>query len=190
MSSVHLRRRRHNAAQTVGIGQRLILQSSILQGFSPFQANTGTPVLAMAAAAWSWVEKMLQEATGPNAQLHEGFDEHRGLHRHVQGSVIARQRVASMRVFLAHAMSRAFLLGDFDGTAAKSREREITDPKVLRGGGGRGRRHWNQNEGLEIVENNGEKPPDHRAAASRSAVRFVCSHEARVFRNDRNGGCR
>ena len=28
---------------------------------SPFQANTGTPASAMAAAAWSWVEKMLQE---------------------------------------------------------------------------------------------------------------------------------
>ncbi len=29
---------------------------------SPFQANTGMPAAAMAAAAWSWVEKMLQEA--------------------------------------------------------------------------------------------------------------------------------
>ena len=29
--------------------------------FMPFQANTGTPVAAMAAAAWSCVEKMLQE---------------------------------------------------------------------------------------------------------------------------------
>ncbi len=28
---------------------------------SPFQAKTGTPVSAMAAAAWSWVEKMLHE---------------------------------------------------------------------------------------------------------------------------------
>ena len=27
---------------------------------SPFQANTGTPAAAMAAAAWSWVLKMLQ----------------------------------------------------------------------------------------------------------------------------------
>ena len=27
----------------------------------PFQANTGTPLAAIAAAAWSWVEKMLQE---------------------------------------------------------------------------------------------------------------------------------
>jgi hypothetical protein len=28
---------------------------------SPFQAKTGTPVAAMAAAAWSWVEKMLHD---------------------------------------------------------------------------------------------------------------------------------
>ena len=28
---------------------------------SPFQAYTGTPVLAVAAAAWSWVEKMLHD---------------------------------------------------------------------------------------------------------------------------------
>ena len=34
---------------------------------SPFQANTGTPVVAMAAAAWSWVEKMLQEAQRTSA---------------------------------------------------------------------------------------------------------------------------
>ncbi len=37
---------------------------------SPFHANTGTPVAAMAAAAWSWVEKMLQLAqrtTAPSA---------------------------------------------------------------------------------------------------------------------------
>ncbi len=29
---------------------------------SPFQANTGTPAAAIAAAAWSWVEKMLHDA--------------------------------------------------------------------------------------------------------------------------------
>ena len=28
---------------------------------SPFQANTGMPAAAIAAAAWSWVEKMLHE---------------------------------------------------------------------------------------------------------------------------------
>jgi hypothetical protein len=31
---------------------------------SPFQAKTGTPAAAMAAAAWSWVEKMLQLPSG------------------------------------------------------------------------------------------------------------------------------
>ena len=34
---------------------------------SPFQANTGTPAAAIAAAAWSWVEKMLQEAQRTSA---------------------------------------------------------------------------------------------------------------------------
>lgn len=28
---------------------------------SPFQAKTGMPAAAMAAAAWSWVEKMLHD---------------------------------------------------------------------------------------------------------------------------------
>ena len=28
---------------------------------SPFQAKVGMPTATMAAAAWSWVEKMLQE---------------------------------------------------------------------------------------------------------------------------------
>ena len=34
---------------------------------SPFQAKTGTPVAAIAAAAWSWVEKMLQDAQRTSA---------------------------------------------------------------------------------------------------------------------------
>ena len=37
---------------------------------SPFQAKTGTPLAAMAAAAWSWVEKMLhddQRTVAPSA---------------------------------------------------------------------------------------------------------------------------
>ena len=38
------------------------VQSQYSSSVSPFQANTGTPVAAIAAAAWSWVEKMLQEA--------------------------------------------------------------------------------------------------------------------------------
>ena len=34
---------------------------------SPFQAKTGMPAAAIAAAAWSWVEKMLQLAQRTSA---------------------------------------------------------------------------------------------------------------------------
>ena len=34
---------------------------------SPFQANTGMPASAIAAAAWSWVEKMLHDAQRTSA---------------------------------------------------------------------------------------------------------------------------
>ncbi len=34
---------------------------------SPFHAKTGTPAAAIAAAAWSWVEKMLQDAQRTSA---------------------------------------------------------------------------------------------------------------------------
>ena len=37
------------------------MHHSYSSSVSPFQAKTGTPRSAMAAAAWSWVEKMLQE---------------------------------------------------------------------------------------------------------------------------------
>ena len=37
------------------------MHQSYSSSVSPFQANTGTPSAAIAAAAWSWVEKMLQE---------------------------------------------------------------------------------------------------------------------------------
>ncbi len=36
------------------------MHHSYSSSVSPFQANTGMPAAAMAAAAWSWVEKMLQ----------------------------------------------------------------------------------------------------------------------------------
>ncbi len=37
------------------------MHHSYSSSVSPFQAKTGTPRAAMAAAAWSWVEKMLHE---------------------------------------------------------------------------------------------------------------------------------
>ena len=45
-------------------GQRsaFSVQSQYSSSVSPFHAKTGTPAVAIAAAAWSWVEKMLQLA--------------------------------------------------------------------------------------------------------------------------------
>ncbi len=52
------------------------MQAQYSSSVSPFQANTGTPCgfsgvpfapTTMAAAAWSWVEKMLQEAQRTSA---------------------------------------------------------------------------------------------------------------------------
>ena len=61
------------------------MHHSYSSSLSPFQAKTGMPPAATAAAAWSWVEKMLQELPAHRgAQLHQGLDQHRGLHRHVQ----------------------------------------------------------------------------------------------------------
>jgi len=37
------------------------MHHSYSSSLSPFQAKTGTPDAAIAAAAWSWVEKMLHE---------------------------------------------------------------------------------------------------------------------------------
>src|SRR5580658_3699939 len=43
------------------------VQSQYSSSDSPFQAKTGKPALAMAAAAWSWVEKILQLAQRTDA---------------------------------------------------------------------------------------------------------------------------
>src|SRR6267143_2729909 len=43
------------------------MHHSYSSSVSPFQAKTGTPRAAIAAAAWSWVEKMLQEAQRTSA---------------------------------------------------------------------------------------------------------------------------
>ncbi len=47
---------------TLGQRSAFSVQSQYSSRVSPFHAKTGTPAFAIAAAAWSWVEKMLQLA--------------------------------------------------------------------------------------------------------------------------------
>ncbi len=52
-----------------GLGHRNArsVHSQYSSSVSPFHANTGMPAAAIAAAAWSWVEKMLQLAQRTSA---------------------------------------------------------------------------------------------------------------------------
>ena len=104
--------------------------TSILPAISPFQANTGTPAAAIAAAAWSCVEKMLQLAQRTRgAQVDQRLDQHRGLDGHVQraGDAHALQRLAG-RVLLADGHQAGhFVLGDGDFLAAPLGQAHVGD---------------------------------------------------------------
>ena len=43
---------------------------------SPFQAKTGTPAAAMAAAAWSWVEKIFKKTSARRTEFNQSFDKY------------------------------------------------------------------------------------------------------------------
>ena len=64
------------------------MHQSYSSSVSPFQANTrARPRAAMAAAAWSWVEKMLQDdqrTAAPSAI--KRLDQHGRLHGHVDAA--------------------------------------------------------------------------------------------------------
>ena len=88
---------------------------------------------ATAAAAWSWVEKMLQEAQRTSApSADEGLDEDGGLDGHVQraGDPGAGQRLA-LAVALAHRHQAGHLvLGEGDLGAAEVGQGEVGDLEV------------------------------------------------------------
>ena len=115
---------------------------------SPFQAKTGTPAGASgvpvgptttAAAAWSWVEKMLQLAQRTSrAQGDQRLDEDGRLDRHVERPADAGPGQRPGRAVLgAHRHQAGHLvLGEADLGAAERGEREVGDFEV-----GGGRRH-------------------------------------------------
>ena len=115
---------------------------------SPFHTNTGTPFgfsavpsrpTATAAAAWSWVEKMLQLTQRTSrAEVDEGLDEHRGLDRHVQRAHDPRagQRLAGSVLGPAGHEAGHLHLGQFDLLAPPFGKREIRDFEVALGPSG------------------------------------------------------
>ena len=89
----------------------------------------------MAAAAWSWVEKMLHSPSG--LQLDQRFDEHRGLNGHVQGAgdADAFSRTLGCVAGTNGHEARHFMLSNADFKPAKVREGFVGDQIRRRGAG-------------------------------------------------------
>ena len=112
---------------------------------SPFQAKTGTPAGASAvpsgptttaAAAWSWVEKMLQRAPAHlGAERGEGLDEHGGLDGHVQraGDAGPGQRLGVGVLGAQGHEAGHLVLGELDLLAAEVGQGEVGDLEVVEG---------------------------------------------------------
>jgi len=96
-------------------------------------AKTGVPVAAMAAAAWSWVEKMLQLANAPGAEVLQRLDQHSGLDRHVQGAGDPRaaerlRRANSARVAISPGISYSARVISLRPKSASARSRTAKSP--------------------------------------------------------------
>ena len=109
----------HHVRRPAALGPRNVwaMHHSYSSSLSPFQAKTGTPRAAIAAAAWSWVEKMLHELQRTVApRCNQGLDQHRGLDRHVQAAddVRALQRPRRAELLAQRHQPRHLGLGDGD----------------------------------------------------------------------------
>ena len=96
----------------------------------------------MAAAAWSWVEKMLQEAQHLNPELHQGLNQNRGLNGHVQGA----SNAGALKGFSRHAsrvpLTRHLGLGDVELLATEIGLIDIGNDAInTESSAGRGRCH-------------------------------------------------
>ena len=115
--------------------------TNILRGVSPFQAKTGMPAFAMAAAAWSWVEKMLQLAQRTSAPSSTSVSISTAVWIVMCNEPVMRtpcERFAG-GVFLADRHQAGhFLLGDVDFLAAPIGEADVGDFVVVSLGFGDG----------------------------------------------------
>ena len=98
-------------AFVAGERERLIGASQYSSSVSPFQAKTGMPAFAMAAAAWSCVEKMLQLAQRTSAPRSTSVSMSTAVcDGHVQrtGDAHALERLVRRRIFCGWTSGRAF----------------------------------------------------------------------------------
>jgi hypothetical protein len=94
----------------------------------PFDGEDRDARRAMAAAAWSWVEKMLHEAQRTSAPSElQRFDQHGGLDRHVQRADDARalQGLRRAEFLAAGHQARHFGFRDGEFLAAEFGQRDV-----------------------------------------------------------------
>ena len=101
---------------------------------SPFQANTGMPALAIAAAAWSWVEKMLHDAQRTSAPRATSVSISTAVWIVMwrEPMILAPFSGCCCAVLLAHRHQAGHLvLGEGDLLAAELGQGEVGDLEVL-----------------------------------------------------------
>jgi len=112
------------------LGQKMVcsMHHSYSSSVSSFQAKTGMPAAAMAAAAWSWVEKMLQLDQRTSAPS-SGFDQNGGLDGHVEATGDARSLERfRLAVFFAEGHEAGhFILGEIDFLASPIGKFDVFD---------------------------------------------------------------
>ena len=110
------------------------VQSQYSSSDSPFHANTGVPVAAMAAAAWSWVEKMLHEAQRTSAPRSLSVSISTAVWIVMCSEPVTRtplQRLVRRRTSCGWTSGRHLVLGDVDFLAAPVGERDVGDLEIL-----------------------------------------------------------
>ena len=123
---------------------------------SPFLAKTETPAAAIAAAAWSWVEKMLHDDPADfGAERDQRLDQHGGLDGHVEraGNARALERLALRELLADRHQARHLDLGHADFDAAVVGERDVFDEII---GVGHARAPLKCRFGAGVIE--GERP--------------------------------
>ena len=126
----------HVRGPAAGTAQGLVDAPFVFSSLSPFQAKTGMSRAAIAAAAWSWVEKMLHELQRTVApSWTTGLDQHRGLDRHVQAAddLRARERPGRAELLAQGHQPRHLGLGDRDLAPPQSAS-EMSATLLLRAG--------------------------------------------------------
>ena len=101
------------------------------------KANTGVPAAAMAAAAWSWVEKMLQEAQRTSAPSAFSVSISTAVWMVMCSEPAMRAPLSGLlrAVLLADRHQAGHLgLGDGDFLAAPVGEPDVLDDVIFRGG--------------------------------------------------------